>query len=176
MIVMATAQDFVLETAGVRLRPLLLSERELYIKLYSSARVMRFIAPPLTVEQAEKSFQAALMCHQKEPLQRLFLAVLPIQQLQAVGICAVTAVDWQLGQAEIGNMLLPEAQGRGYAESATLAVVAQLRHRFGCDHIYMDIDTRNIAAIRAAGRIGFKADKQHNRKYIHTEKEHHDER
>jgi hypothetical protein len=66
---------FPVETARLRMRPIVVADAALYEHLYTDAETMRFIGAPLCAKRAARSFQLALSGMQRQPIERLFLTV-----------------------------------------------------------------------------------------------------
>ncbi|MGP9801074.1 GNAT family N-acetyltransferase [Rheinheimera sp. NSM] len=129
---------------------------KLFEQLYSDERIMRFIGPVLQGKILQNMFASVIKSNCKAEAAQFYYTVLTLEDNQAVGVCAVSKLSVAQRCAEIGNMLLSGAQKRGYAEEATLALGQNLASQLGITRLTMNIDKRNIPAIRAAKKIGFE--------------------
>ena len=70
----------------------------------------------------------------------------------------VTFADWDRGnrRAEIGFILRPGAEGRGYATEAVRTALAFAFGPMGVHRIEADVDPDNAASLRVLERIGFR--------------------
>lgn len=152
----AVAGDFVFETNQLRCRLLSNKDQALYLSLYSTDEIMRFITEPLTETAAERSFQFALRCAEQRPLRRLFLVVESKTAGDALGVAGISSLDWQRLSVEYGLMLTKAGQGRGYAPEVTKACLIHLTLTMGMKRVWVDISEQNKAALKVAQIVGFK--------------------
>lgn len=87
----AKAENFVISTSRLLIRPLTESDLQLYLDLYTNAETMVFVGEPLPQEKAINSFQSALRINAKTPFKRLFLAI--VEQGRCAGLCAINQWD-----------------------------------------------------------------------------------
>jgi RimJ/RimL family protein N-acetyltransferase len=114
-----------LHTPRLRLEPLAEGDRELYIALYSDAETMSRIAPAQTPEAAARGFRSALAAMRTSPPRRRFW-VLRESSGVAIGLLGLDHDEPDGG--EVGALIPPPHQGRGYA---TEAIAALADHAFG---------------------------------------------
>lgn len=157
----ANPQRFQLQTTRLTIRPLTDRDRLMYCSLYTDPELMQFIAPVMTMEKAQQSFDIALRLSKQQPFKRLFLAL--YQHNLAVGMVGLSAVNPKLKQAEIGVLLAKTGRGQGFGQEALDAVCRlflQLNPGFS---LYTDIDPGNAAAQHMVLQVGFKPDSQNDR-------------
>lgn len=152
----AVADNFVIQTPRLTIRPLAQGDEQLYLDLYTSPQVMAFIGPTLDIEKARHSFQIALRLNAKVPFKRLFLAI--CFQNQPVGLCAINQWSAVQATAEVGLMLLPCGQGQGYGSEAKLEFSKRLQQLFTAVQIYTLTDPNNKAAVRSNIVAGYSPD------------------
>lgn len=150
------ADNFVIQTPRLLIRPLLAADEPLYLSLYTSSAVMAFISSPLQLDQAKNSFQMALRLNVNVPFKRLFLAI--CFQDKPIGLCAVNQWNMQTKSAEVGLMLLPCWQRQGYATEALLALTQRVQQLFSAVQIWADMNPNNKAVVRLFIKAGFSAD------------------
>ena len=158
-----TANDFVFETDQLRCRLLSDKDQALYLGLYSTGEIMRYITEPLSVTAAERSFQFALRCLVQQPLRRIFLVVESKNESAELGIVGISSLDWQEYSVEYGLMLTKAGQGRGYAPEITKACLIHLTHTMGMKRVWVDISEQNKAALKVARMVGFKPNQMDKR-------------
>jgi RimJ/RimL family protein N-acetyltransferase len=135
-----------------RLRMRLLEEGDeaLYCALYTDPELMRHIAAPMTIEAAQRSFRTA--CKAQSPhKQRWIIQVRG--EAAAVGLVALFAED---DAAEMGVMLLGEAQGLGIATEAMAAVRDRAFLHGGLQRLWIRQQTSNGAVSPMMERLGFE--------------------
>lgn len=116
----------VLQTPRLRLRPLAAADEALYVRLYSDPLSMSRIADAQSAAAAARGFRAALAAQQRSPPARLFWVMHERAQDLAFGLLGLD-LDAP-GSGEVGALIPPPQQGRGYA---TEAIAALADHAFG---------------------------------------------
>lgn len=158
MTILVLASKFDFQTSRLKIQPLCQEDKTLYVKLYTNEKVMRFIMPALSEEKAEESFNNALKLNADMHTERLFLTVRLLQEQKPSALCCISNFDRKNNIAEIGNLVLPEAQGKRIAQEATTALIKQIQQLLAIEYFVMDISKENLPAIRAAKSIGFQRD------------------
>lgn len=161
-------QHFTFTTRRLYLRPLIAADEVLYESLYSCERVMRFIGEPFTKGKCRDTFNRILVKQNTNNFSQLFLIVSDKLTAEKYGLCALPKLALTESEAEIGNMLLPAAQGKQIAEEATLGVVDKLQS-LGTAKIFMHIDPNNRAAIKAAARVKFLPSEANQNIFFYTD-------
>jgi RimJ/RimL family protein N-acetyltransferase len=152
----AVADNFVIHTSRLLIRPLAAGDEQLYLDMYTSAQVMAYIGPPLDVDKAKHSFQIALRLNANIPFKRLFLAICIQDQL--IGLSAVNQWDAKQGMAEVGVMLVPARQRQGYGTEVLLALSKRLLQLFKSVRLYADMNPKNKAVTQLFTTSGFSPD------------------
>ncbi|TAM59036.1 MAG: N-acetyltransferase [Rhodanobacter sp.] len=146
---------FEFETARLFLRPLQAGDEALYHSLYTDPETMRFIAPPLSGEQASSRFQK-IVARQREPsLGSRFLAMIEKATRQPIGICGTTHHDAQAQRLEVGMVLLREGRNRGVAKEALAALMKRIFASSSIDEIEVKFSVENRAAEQLFISLGF---------------------
>lgn len=159
----AKAENFVISTSRLLIRPLAEQDLQLYLDLYTNTETMVFVGEPLHPEKAINSFQSALRLNAKTPFKRLFLSI--VEQGQCAGLCAINQWNSETAQVEVGIMLLQPWHGQGYATEALVALIQRVQQQFYGAVIKGDLDPENKAAVRLVLKTGFQADLHHARTY-----------
>lgn len=159
----ATAENFVINSERLLLRPLAEADLQLYLDLYTNPETMACIGEPLTQEKAKHSFQIALRLNAKRPFRRLFLSI--VAQGRCVGLCAINQWHTETAQVEVGIMLLSAWHGQGYAKDALTALIRRVQQQFYGAVIKGDLEPKNKAAVQLVLKTGFKPDIQCPRTY-----------
>lgn len=148
-----------LSTQHVLLRPLSEQDREQFVALYSSERVMRHIFPALTSHSAERYFSKILQNAQRTNAPYMFWSICQANKpSQPVGIVALIFDQKDSVRAEIGIVLKPFVKCRYAAFDAMLEVMLYASNRLGTEDIYAMISPENKAAINLGHRLGFVLD------------------
>lgn len=159
----AKAENFVISTSRLLIRPLAESDLQLYLDLYTDAETMVFVGEPLPQEKAINSFQSALRINAKTPFKRLFLAI--VEQGRCAGLCAINQWDSETAEVEVGIMLLRPWHCLGYATEALAALIQRVQQQFYTAVIKGDLDPENKAAVQLVVRTGFQPDLNCRRTY-----------
>jgi RimJ/RimL family protein N-acetyltransferase len=159
----AVADNFVIQTPRVLIRPLAAEDEQLYLDLYTNAETMAFVGEPLSPEKAIHSFQIAMRLNAKRPFQRLFLVI--IVQQHAAGLCAINGWQSETAEVEVGIMLLRQWQGKGYAAEALGALIQRVQQQLQGAVVKGDLDPDNKAAARLVLQTGFQPDPKDLRTY-----------
>lgn len=114
-----------LESDRLQLNPLDEADEALYCRLYTDSRVMARIARPQTRAEAARGFRASLGMNAEMPNRRSVWTMTLKSSGSAVGLIGLDR-DEPDG-AEVGVVLPPEHQGRGFA---TEAIGALADHAF----------------------------------------------
>lgn len=147
-------------TARCHLRLLHPGDEALYGALYTDRRVMAHIAAPLDAAGVRRGFDAACRGNADRELRQRHWAVLDRRDGSPFGLLALFEDTTDPGSAELGVMLLPDAQGRGLTREIMDALLALV---FGSGTEFQRIWARHEAAHPVAAAVlassGFVADR-----------------
>jgi len=146
---------FEFETARLFLRPLQEGDEALYYSLYTDPETMRFIAPPLSAEQASSRFRK-IVARQREPsIDGRYLAMIEKATRQPIGICGTSHLDAQAQRLEVGMVLLREGRNRGVAKEVLAALMKRIFAASSIDEIEVKFSAENRAAEQLVISLGF---------------------
>jgi RimJ/RimL family protein N-acetyltransferase len=148
-----SAFDF--ETERLRLRPVDAKDEALYCELYTDQDTMRFIGPPLSIQQAINKFQKIVARQSVPSLKGRFLAMVDKGTLRPMGICGTSHYDADALRVEVGIVLRPEARGRGIAREALTALMRRIFAVAPIQEIYVRFSAQCQAVERLNIRMGF---------------------
>lgn len=151
---------FEIDTERLRLRPLQAGDEALFHALYTDPDTMRFIAPPLSAEQAARLFRKTVAGMQQQPFRWLSLAIVQNLSQQAFGICGVSDFAAGAKRLEVGILLTAEARSRGIALEALAALVQRMFDVLSVDEIWLQCCGEYPAIERLAIRVGMALDTQ----------------
>jgi RimJ/RimL family protein N-acetyltransferase len=146
---------FPVETARLRTRPLSAEDEALYAHLYMDEETMRFIGAPLSAERAARTFRASLAGMQREPIQRLFLAVVEKSSGTTVGICSLQNFDPALRSVQAGVMFVAAARAQGYAKEAFVGLIQRVFAELPVDELWVQFAADHVAVQRGVLSVGF---------------------
>jgi RimJ/RimL family protein N-acetyltransferase len=155
----AAAIDWRYQTARIRARLIEAHDRGMYLDLYTSPDVMAQIGPAMSVGAATAMFEQALrQSHDAAALARHW-QIADRQSGEGLGIVALVRRKRVPAHGEIGTMLLPQAQGRGFGLDALNGLVdAVIARRCGprIDRLIIRHTAGNLTVERIAIGLGFQ--------------------
>jgi len=145
-----------IETARLRLRPLLEADIPAHYAVFSDRDVARYWSrePWTDIAQAEESIRAILAAQADGSEARFGIELLSTGEL--IGNVGLHHFFGSNRRSEIGYALGSRHWGQGYA---TEALRAAIRHGFDAldlNRIEADIDPRNAASARVLEKLGFR--------------------
>jgi len=143
-------------TERLLIRPLAEQDKDLYISLYTDAKIMRNIGEPLSIEAAEKAFSKTLIAMEKEKPQVMTWAITTLESNECIGL---QALNWQSPEvAEIGIMLLRNSNGRLLPEEAIGSIIEYGFNHLALQQINACFAKKNLATARVSKKTGFVFD------------------
>lgn len=146
---------FPVETARLRMRPIVAADAALYEHLYTDAEAMRFIGTPLTPERAARSFRVALAGMQRPPIERLFLTVVEKSSQTDVGLCSLQNFDAVSRSVQAGVMFIELARAQGYAKESFTGLIQQVFTHLPVDELWVQFAIDHVAVQRGVLSVGF---------------------
>ena len=144
-----TIEDLTLSCPPFMLRALELADLHKFSEMYRDERIQQFIAPTLHLAAAERRFSLMCSANSQAKADKYYLAIAD-ELGNALGMFAVFNFDPAQATAEIGLMLAKNAQGRGIARHALVAMLRHLQQCFQLTSIYSRIHPQNLATIKLA--------------------------
>jgi RimJ/RimL family protein N-acetyltransferase len=148
------------------MRPLSGADAGIFQELFTDARTMEFIGPPLSPQRAARSFKKYV---DSSAARQLFFVIIEPLLGQAIGLCALQELDERRRSVEVGIMLKPAFHARGFATEGLAALVG---HAFGLlpvDEVRAQVAAINTVVERLVLSVGFVrrsgADNEHPAKY-----------
>ena len=141
-------------TSRFALRPLVAADEALYRSLYCDPVTMRHVGPPLSIDEATRSFRAAVK-QSAAAAEARFMVVVDRQSGRDQGICGVCFGVPRCDAAEIGIMLTPEARGRDRSHESFGGFVAYVFRSSSVDEVWVRYSAEHTAVDRMMLRLGF---------------------
>lgn len=138
----------------LHLRPLTAADADLYCALYTDAELMRQVTAPLTEAAARRAFAAALAAQIAQHAAGAYWVLVERMERVEIGLLGLVG---RVGSdtAEVGALILPDWQSRGYAAEA----ISALADYAFATLLLNQLDTRHAAGNRAAtglmDKLGF---------------------
>lgn len=140
-----------IDTPRLRLRVMGEGDEDLYCRLYTDPQVMQHIARPLAIDVARRSFQVAREQAIERPMRRPWWVIHETTSMADVGVVGLVREDTI---AEIGIVLLPQAQRRGIAREAMAAVATRAMETGLVTQLWLRHAPQNLAMAAVASRLG----------------------
>lgn len=155
---MTHSPDLPIVTPRLRLRAFTCEDVDAVHAYRRLPEVARYLVDgPLSRETCVMAVQ--MRVHQTrldEPEDRLVLAVERKADARMIGELVLILHDLTSGQGELGYVLGPDWQGRGYATEAAAALLAWAFEDFGFHRVHARCDAANIPSWRLMERLGMR--------------------
>ncbi|QHC68606.1 GNAT family N-acetyltransferase [Rathayibacter sp. VKM Ac-2759] len=155
-----------MRTERLLLRPLGLDDADDHARYQGDPEAVRYLRWP--VRTPEESREHLLV---RLPSDRLaadgdvvVLAIVPTEgpfEGRVIGDLTLIATSVAQAGVEIGWVLHPEAQGRGYATEAARALLELAFDRLDTHRVLAQLDARNTASARLCERLGLRLEAHH---------------
>lgn len=145
------------DTARLHLRPLRADDERLYVALYTDSGVMAHIGEPLAPDAARRQFASACRLNDAPVDTQRRWVVTDRATGGPLGLLALLRDPADPDNVELGVMLLPTAQGQGFARELNDAVVARAFEPggWGLRRVWARHAPGHAAAAAALGASGF---------------------
>jgi len=145
-----------LHSARLVLSPIRRDDAAALFAIQSDPDVMRFWNHPAWTRPAESRAQIDDDLAAQATGTQLKLAVRETLDGPLLGICVVFALDRDAARAEIGYLLAPDRQGRGYMHEALQHLLDYLFQTLHLHRVEAEVDPRNQPSARVLERLGFQ--------------------
>ncbi len=144
-----------LETQRLRLRPLRTSDWEAVLALRGNHESMRFIPRPMITDKASALTMIEMIQQKIDDGTGINWVITEKEDDEMLGIIGHYRMKPEHFRSEIGYMLLPKAQGKGFAAEAIVAILAYGFEQLHLHSVEAVIDPNNEASIRLIEKLGF---------------------
>jgi RimJ/RimL family protein N-acetyltransferase len=110
---------------------------------------------PLSAEDEALYAQASLADMQRQPIERMFLAVIEKSSATTVGICSLQNFDPVLRSVQAGIMFVAAVRARGYAKEAFVGLIQRVFVELPVDELWVQFAADHVAVQRGAISVGF---------------------
>jgi RimJ/RimL family protein N-acetyltransferase len=153
-----------IDTERLSMRRLCEADEAFFCDLYADPDTMRFVGPPLSREQAQRSFGIILSYLNHHPLERLFMLIVekapeqPVAPRRAagasrdflrcapVGIGSLQDLDMSRRRVEAGVVLKTGTRAQGFGKEALAALVTRGFAIFPVDEVWIQHAAANSLA------------------------------
>lgn len=144
-----------LQTSRLHLRPLMEADQAFYCRLYTDPAVMARVGTPLSPEAAQGAFDRVLRQIAAKPPRAHYWMLWERGTQAVIGLMALVFDRDDRNSAEVGVLLLPNAQGQGHATEAITALVDNAFAEPAISRLWTRHATGHVAMIRLMRRLGF---------------------
>jgi RimJ/RimL family protein N-acetyltransferase len=145
-------------TPRLLLRPMVEADAAIYTRLYTNGGVMRFVAAPLSLQAARRAFELVLAQARATPPRAHYWICHSRERGNDAGLLALLPDRDDDASAEVGILLLPEAQGQGYATEAIAALADHALSGLVLQRLWTRHARDNQAMIGLMQALGFHPD------------------
>ena len=130
------------------------SHAALYRALYGNPDVMKLVAATVPIERMHDSFVASVRASKAAPMFPSRWCVHVRQGGQGLGLLGANH-DLALGEVEVGVLLLPMAQGNGFAREALTLLMAMIASQAAIRRFWSQHHPANLRMARVLERLEF---------------------
>lgn len=145
-------------TARLHLRSMAAGDAGFHRRLYADAEVMRHVGAPLSGDASRRAFALSLSQAHASPPRARYWIVRVSGTAEDCGLLALVDDRDPPGSAEAGMLLLPEAQGRGYAAEAIAALADHAFSGLAMQQLWTRHHRDNRAAVGLMQALDFSPD------------------
>ncbi|MBN1230737.1 MAG: GNAT family N-acetyltransferase [Anaerolineales bacterium] len=145
-------KDWVFETDRLYTRKARKDDLEMYVRLWNSAEVMKYVGFPLGLGVTEEEVLQKMSIQQGGPFNSL-LVIVKKESDEVLGECKMYTPDPQ-GISSTDLKLLPEYWGNHYGMEIKQGLVKYLFSRTDCRAVESTPNVENIASIKIQEAIG----------------------
>lgn len=144
-----------LETQRLCLRPLRPSDWEAVVALRGNPESMCFIPRPMITDKASALTMIEMIQQKIDEGTGINWVITEKEADEMLGIIGHYRIKPEHFRSEIGYMLLPKAQGKGYAKEAVQAMLIYGFEQLDLHSVEAVIDPENEASIKLIEKLGF---------------------
>ncbi|MFN8112477.1 MAG: GNAT family protein [Solirubrobacterales bacterium] len=154
------ASPLPIETERLLLRPFEPGDLDVLARLHGDADLVRWIPwGPRTREETAAVLERKMACTtMDEEGPGLGTAVVVKETGEMVGDFVLMYESAEHSVAEIGYLLVPSAQGKGYAVEACRALLGLAFDDLGFHRVIARLEARNVASATVAERLGMRCE------------------
>ncbi|MDR9750411.1 GNAT family N-acetyltransferase [Pseudomonas sp. SZMC_28357] len=142
-----------LHTERLSLRTMVEADWPLFLRLHSEPQTMQYVFGEIAEEQIRKGFEHRLPAWSPQSDHWLCLVVSDTASGVELGVSGFRIMS--PGHAEVGCLLLPEHQGKGFGTESRLAIIDYARE-IGLDSLESTVTDGNIASCKVLEKCGFQ--------------------
>ncbi|UZE09367.1 GNAT family N-acetyltransferase [Pseudomonas sp. B21-053] len=141
-----------LHTEQLYFRTMVEADWPLFLRLHSEPQTMQFVFGEIAEEQIRKGFDHRLPAWTPQSEHWLCLVVVDKASEQELGVSGFRILS--PGHAEVGTLLLPEFQGKGFGTESRRAII-DYAAAIGLESLESTVTDGNIASCKVLEKCGF---------------------
>jgi len=149
------ASPYYAQSKRLGIRLLEAGDAALYCGLYTDAKTLEHVCPPLSAERAKQSFEKAMHLSYEKPWTQRISVVVERTSNKPIGIASIKIVDTDQRIAEVGILLKPNAQSQRYATEASLTLITSAFRRHTIDGIVAKVGANHKTGERLVKTLGY---------------------
>lgn len=144
-----------IETLRLSLKPINENDWELFKNLHQSSEVMKYVSDPFKDSDIKERFNSRIGSWQKTSNRWLTLTITQKSTGNKIGVTGFYP-EWEpYQQAELGFLLSPESQGKGYGKESTIAVLDYAFNQCNFHKVIATVTEGNISSFNLLKGLGF---------------------
>jgi len=132
------------------------SDKDLFIELSMSAQMMEHVYSPFTYEEALAAFEAKSQPWTVESDAWFSLGITEIVSGEKLGSIGIKIVNHEAKIAEVGFMMKPSAQGKGYASEALSLLKSYALEELRLNKLSAICTVHNAGSYKLLEKLGFE--------------------
>jgi RimJ/RimL family protein N-acetyltransferase len=146
-----------IETSRLLLRPLRSGDLAALNAIQSREDVCRWLYwGPRSQDEVREALERQIAASRDRPADGVSLAVEPVATGELVGHVSLSVGPPEHRQGEIGFLMHPDHQGRGYATEAAAAMLAVAFETYSLHRVAGRLEPRNLGSARVLEKLGMR--------------------
>ena len=144
-----------IETQRLTLKPISKDDWEFFEELHQSNGVLKYVSDPFTESEISERFNSRLGEWKKTSNQWLTLTIIEHATGNKIGVTGFFP-EWEpYQQAELGFLLSPKFQGKGYGKESTKAVIEYAFNQCNFHKVIATVTEGNSPSFNLLKALGF---------------------
>jgi len=140
----------------IKLTPFDLSDKDLFIELSMSAQMMEHVYNPFTYDEAKSAFEAKSQVWVATSDSWFSLGITELETGEKLGSIGIKIVNHEAKIGEVGFMMKPSAQGKGYASEALSLVKVYALEELRLNKLSAICSVNNAGSFKLLEKLGFE--------------------
>lgn len=140
----------------LQLSPLDLTDKALFIELSMSAQVMTHVYNALTYDEAMAAFEIKSAPWTRASEAWFSLGITEISTGEKLGSIGIKIVNHDANIAEVGFMIKPSAQGKGFAGEALSLLKTYALDELALNKLTAACSVKNVGSYKLLEKLGFE--------------------